>query len=92
MRDGDIVKAGDLLVRLDETVTRANLAIVKKTLNEQMARTARLLKQSVIGARRSPIQQSSWHRRTTLKPGVSWRPRVRNSSFVALFAVAKKDC
>ncbi len=42
VRDGDIVKAGDLLVRLDETVTRANLAIVKKTLNEQMARKARL--------------------------------------------------
>ena len=42
VRDGDVVKAGDLLVRLDETVTRANLAIVKKTLNEQMARKARL--------------------------------------------------
>ncbi len=29
-RDGDRVKAGDILIRLDETVTRANLAIVTK--------------------------------------------------------------
>ena len=28
--DGDRVKAGDILVRLDETVTRANLAIITK--------------------------------------------------------------
>ena len=30
VREGDRVKAGDILVRLDETVTRANLAIVIK--------------------------------------------------------------
>jgi len=41
-RDGDRVKAGDILVRLDETVTRANLAIVTKGLNELYARKARL--------------------------------------------------
>ena len=41
-RDGDRVKAGDILVRLDETVTRANLAIVTKGLNELLARKARL--------------------------------------------------
>ena len=40
--DGDHVKAGDILVRLDETVTRANLAIVTKGLNELCARKARL--------------------------------------------------
>ena len=40
--DGDRVKAGDILVRLDETVTRANLAIVTKGLNELYARKARL--------------------------------------------------
>ena len=34
VRDGDRVKAGDVVVRLDETVTRANLAIVTKGLNE----------------------------------------------------------
>jgi HlyD family secretion protein len=41
-RDGDRVKEGDILVRLDETVTRANMAIVRKGLNEFMARKARL--------------------------------------------------
>ena len=42
VRDGDHVKAGDILVRLDETVMRANLAIVTKGLNELAARKARL--------------------------------------------------
>jgi len=40
--DGDRVKAGDILVRLDETVTRANLAIITKGLTELYARKARL--------------------------------------------------
>jgi membrane fusion protein, type I secretion system len=40
--DGDHVKAGQVLVRLDETVTRANLAIVTKGLDELLARKARL--------------------------------------------------
>jgi HlyD family secretion protein len=42
VRDGDRVKSGDIVVRLDETVTRANLAVVTKGLNELMARKARL--------------------------------------------------
>lgn len=42
VRDGDRVKAGDIVVRLDETVTRANLSIVTKGLNELSARKARL--------------------------------------------------
>jgi HlyD family secretion protein len=42
VHDGDHVKAGDILIRLDETVTRANLAIVTKGLNEFYARKARL--------------------------------------------------
>jgi HlyD family secretion protein len=42
VHDGDRVKAGDLLIRLDETVTRANLAIVTKGLTELYARKARL--------------------------------------------------
>ena len=41
-RDGDRVKLGDIVVRLDETVTRANLAIVSKGLNELRSRKARL--------------------------------------------------
>jgi HlyD family secretion protein len=42
VRDGDHVRAGDIVVRLDETVTRANLAIVSKGLDELTARKARL--------------------------------------------------
>jgi HlyD family secretion protein len=42
VRDGDPVKAGDVVVRLDDTVTRANLAIVVKSLDELSARQARL--------------------------------------------------
>jgi membrane fusion protein, type I secretion system len=42
VHDGDRVKAGDILVRLDETVTHANLAIITKGLTELYARKARL--------------------------------------------------
>ena len=42
VHDGDHVKAGDILVRLDETETRANLAIYSKGLDELTARKARL--------------------------------------------------
>ncbi len=42
VRDGDLVKAGDIVVRLDETVVRANLAIVNKALYGLWARQARL--------------------------------------------------
>jgi HlyD family secretion protein len=41
VRDGDHVKAGDVVVRLDDTQTRANLAIVVKALTELAARQAR---------------------------------------------------
>ncbi len=42
VRDGDTVRAGDILVRLDETVTRANLAVITKSMDELTARQARL--------------------------------------------------
>ncbi len=42
VRDGDTVKAGDIVVRLDDTVVKAGLAIVVKTLNGLWARAARL--------------------------------------------------
>ncbi|QUS42154.1 HlyD family type I secretion periplasmic adaptor subunit [Tardiphaga alba] len=41
-RDGDVVKAGDVVIRLDDTVTKAGLAIVTKNLNGLRARAARL--------------------------------------------------
>jgi HlyD family secretion protein len=41
VRDGDRVKTGDIVIRLDDTQTRANLAIVTKGLDEMAARQAR---------------------------------------------------
>jgi HlyD family secretion protein len=41
-KNGDRVRAGDLLVRLDDTTTRANLAVVVKALDELAARQTRL--------------------------------------------------
>jgi HlyD family secretion protein len=42
VKNGDRVEAGQILVHLDDTQTRANLAIVSKRLKELAARTARL--------------------------------------------------
>lgn len=42
VREGDRVKAGDILVRLDETQTLANASIVTKSYDELLARQARL--------------------------------------------------
>src|SRR5215218_2756929 len=41
-RDGDRVRAGEVVVRLDETVARANLSMVSKSIDEMYARRARL--------------------------------------------------
>ncbi len=41
VQDGDRVKAGDILIRLDDTQTRASLAIITKSLDEFAARQAR---------------------------------------------------
>lgn len=51
VREGDRVKAGDLLVRLDDTVVRANLAIVTKALDELTAQEARLIAERDGGAK-----------------------------------------
>ncbi len=42
VRNGDKVKAGDVLVRLDETLTRANLQLITKQIDELAGRRARL--------------------------------------------------
>src|SRR5207244_9469524 len=41
VHDGDRVKASDIVLRLDDTQTRANLAIITKSLDEMAARQAR---------------------------------------------------
>ena len=43
VRDGARVKAGDVVLRLDATVTQANVAIIAKSLQELTVRRARLL-------------------------------------------------
>lgn len=43
VRDGDRVHEGDIVLRLDETLVRANLAMVTKALDELVARDARLV-------------------------------------------------
>jgi HlyD family secretion protein len=43
VREGQRVAAGDLLVRLDETITRANLAVIMNDLMAGTARRARLI-------------------------------------------------
>src|SRR4051812_26625695 len=42
VHEGDRVNEGDIVVRLDETVTRANLQVVSKQLDELVGRQARL--------------------------------------------------
>src|SRR5262249_40402168 len=42
VRDGDRVKGGDIVLRLDQTVTRSNLAIITRGLDELWSRKARL--------------------------------------------------
>ncbi len=42
VREGQRVKAGELVLQLDETLTRANLQVIVKQLDEIMARMARL--------------------------------------------------
>lgn len=54
VKDGDVVKSGDLLISLDDTVTRANLAVIIKQLNELTAQELRL------EAERDDKQAISW--------------------------------
>ncbi|EIM25031.1 HlyD family type I secretion periplasmic adaptor subunit [Microvirga lotononidis] len=42
VKEGDRVAQGDLLIRLDETLTRANLQVVAKQLDEYLGRQSRL--------------------------------------------------
>jgi len=41
VKNGDVVKAGDVVMRLDETVTRANLQLILRQLDEVAVRGAR---------------------------------------------------
>jgi HlyD family secretion protein len=43
VRDGDRVREGQVVLRLDDTITRSNLTVVTKALDELAARKARLV-------------------------------------------------
>jgi HlyD family secretion protein len=43
VKDGQAVKEGEIVIRLDDTVTRATLGAVRSQLDELLAREARLL-------------------------------------------------
>lgn len=43
VREGDVVEAGQVVMRLDDTVTRATLGVVRSQIDELIARQARLL-------------------------------------------------
>ena len=74
VRDGDRVKHGDIVVRLDDTVTRANLAIVTKGLDELSARKARL------ESERDGVEHGHVSGRS---PGARQRSRRRRASSTA---------
>ncbi|WP_420332486.1 HlyD family type I secretion periplasmic adaptor subunit [Roseibium sp.] len=54
VKDGDLVESGDLLLSLDDTVTRANLAVITKQLRELTAQELRL------EAERDELRAISW--------------------------------
>jgi HlyD family secretion protein len=43
VKEGDAVQAGDVVVRLDDTLTRATLGVVRSQLDELLSRQARLV-------------------------------------------------
>jgi multidrug resistance efflux pump len=62
VREGQRVKAGEVLIRLDETQVRANLDVVLKALDELSARRARdeATRPSATAREPSPSPQPSW--------------------------------
>lgn len=54
VKDGDLVESGDLVLSLDDTVTRANLAVITKQLRELTAQELRL------EAERDELRAISW--------------------------------
>ncbi|MFD0464574.1 HlyD family type I secretion periplasmic adaptor subunit [Microvirga aerilata] len=61
VKEGDRVSQGDLLVRLDETMTRANMQVVSKQLDEYIGRQARLEAERD-GASSVPMPEEFAHR------------------------------
>lgn len=72
VRDGDKVSAGDVLLRLDETMTRAGLLVITRQIDELLIRSARLM------AERDGAERFEW-------PAVLF-PRSSEPELVAIVA------
>lgn len=77
--NGDIVKAGDRLAKLDETLLQANLKIYHNRLSEALARRARLIAERVAKTRSVGL------RRRTCRLG--WCRRQRSSRVSKSFSM-----
>ena len=82
-RDGDIVKAGDIVVRLDETVIKASLAIVIKTLERLVGAGG-----AAGGRAARPRQRSNFRRCSSIAPTIptsrtSWPAKPNCSRFAS---------
>jgi HlyD family secretion protein len=71
--NGDIVQAGDMLLRFDDTLLRANLKIYDNRLSEALARQARLI------AERDDKDVIAWPKAGDMPLGVMPGPEIRSS-------------
>ena len=69
VQEGDRVREGDVVARLDDTQARANLAILVKALDENAARAARV----------RPADRPVGRRHRRRGPGSAVRPRGRRT-------------
>ena len=74
VKDGDTVKLGDLLLRLDDTATNANLQSITKQLDELAVRQARLLSE------RDGKMRSSFHARSQAVWPTQQSPLLRGAN------------
>lgn len=70
VREGDHVLAGDILLRLDETLARVNQAVITKELDEPPLGNP-VKRPSVTGPKVSPFRRICWRDKTIRKSGVS---------------------
>jgi HlyD family secretion protein len=68
VENGDVVTAGQLLLRLDDTAVRASLAVVEAQLDDALARRARLLAESDGSGEMTTPSAPGW------KPGTDFAP------------------
>ena len=78
VKNGDLVEAGQVLIHLDDTQTRANLAIVRKRLDELWPEPHGL-KRNAMGRIRSSFPKIFLRKRTTLRSAARLKARSGSS-------------